>query len=248
MERSVIVNLLDNVLEPHLIDDSTINGLQIEGKAEIQKVGFAVDSCVPVFEEAVRQSIDMLVVHHGLIWGSWRSVLGADRKKLALLLKHDINLYVSHLPLDKNFQYGNNTRIIDALGATIGEPVLGVAYLGEFCDELSYSDFEALITEKMGLKGRMHFGPETIKKFAVSSGSFRPSWIQELCDMGIHTLITGEGSSASLLYYPAQECEMNVIFCGHYATETFGVKALKKMMDKELKGLDTVFIDRETGW
>ncbi len=248
MERTELVDFLDRELEKDLIEDSTYNGLQIEGSSQITKIGFAVDSCLPVFEQAVTDQCDMLIVHHGLIWGGWKNIKGADRQKLSLLLEYNINLYVSHLPLDRHPKWGNNVQLIKKLDATILNPILEVGYTADFCEPLAWEKLQERLRNVCGLISSLSFGPEKVDRIAVSTGSFRPNWLLALREQGIQTVVTGEGSSPSLLYYPAQELGMNIAFCGHYNSEVFGVQALQEMISKRFPGINTIFIDKPTGW
>lgn len=248
MDRTALVQALDQILEPGLTEDSTYNGLQVEGKADIKRVGFAVDSCLPVFEQAAEQGCDMLVVHHGLIWGGWKRITGPDRQKLDILLRAGINLYVSHLPLDRHPVWGNNVRIIQKLEGQIHSPVLEVGFSASQCNRVTRTEFRNMLSERIGLLNSLEYGPEKIGTYAVSSGSFRPGWLATLAQQGIDTVITGEGASPSLMVYPAQETAMNVYFCGHYNTEVFGVQGLQEYLQKNFPEVQTLFLDVPTGW
>lgn len=249
VKRDELAATLDEILTPELFEDSTYNGLQIEGKEEIEKVGFAVDSCLEVFQDAAKQKCDLLITHHGLIWGSWKRIGGNSKARLQTLLKNGISLYVSHLPLDAHPEYGNNARIISALGGECLEPFNRVGFFTEFDYALEIKELKDRIQTSINDDLRsMEYGPKETKKIAVCSGSLRPSAVSEALWKGADTIISGEGSSDSLFYYTAKEEKLNIFFAGHYATETFGVKALQELIESRYKSLKTVFLDHPTGW
>lgn len=247
-KQSEITNFLNQLLAPEDFDDSTYNGLQVEGKSEIKKVGFSVDTAEDVLKSAVAKNCDMLVVHHGLIWGGLKKIIGAERRRLEILFANNLNLYVSHLPLDKHSEVGNNVSIIRELGAEVGEEFNQVGYIAEFQKTIGYPEFLDLVKTKISDDIRtMDFGEMKIDKFAVSSGGFSSTWLDEAINKNISTILTGEGAYESLFYYVAKENCLNIIFAGHYATEVFGVKNLMRKV-KNTFGVDVEFIDIPTGW
>jgi len=188
------------------------------------------------------------VVHHGLIWGGVNRLDGAMKRRFELILKNDINLYVSHLPLDKHPEIGNNVSIIKELGAVREEEFDEVAYIARFEKPLSYGDFLELVRKRISLSIRtMDFGSKTVDRFVVSSGGFSPRKLDRAISAGVGTILTGEGGMESLFYYQAMENSINVVFAGHYATEVFGVRNLETMV-KERFDIYTEFIDMPTGW
>lgn len=251
LKRNTVIDFLNDFLRPQDFEDGTYNGLQIEGKTGIKKIGFAVDSSQESFQTAVDKQCDMLIVHHGLIWGGIPKITGMMKTRLDTLLNNNINLYVSHLPLDKNPQCGNNVRIIDAIGGSVGEEFVDVGYISKFDHPLDFDELIERIKTKINPDIRMMpYGEKKIQKVAVSSGGFRASWMNEAYRMGVQTILTGEGSSESLFYHQAREQEMNIIFAGHYATETFGLEGLRQIMSKqyELENIELEMLSLPTGW
>jgi len=249
VSRTELVTYLDGLFDGILADDSTANGLQVEGAEEIVTVGFSVDSSLDVFEAAAERGCRFLVTHHGLIWGGLKKVTGSDYRRLKALFDHQINLYVRHLPLDVHPEFGNNAGIIRALGAAPKEPFAEYGYFAEFHKPIPAGDFMRLIKDNINPQPvSMDYGPAEIRRIAVCSGSLRPSAAAEAVNGGAQALLTGEGSSASLFYYPARESGIHVIFAGHYATEIFGVRSLCAKVAEKFKELNTVLIEMPTGW
>lgn len=245
--RSTLVEFLDQtLLSDFELKDATFNGLQIEGKETIKTVGFAVDASLETFEEAREANVDFLITHHGLIWGALNRITGQNKDRLSVLLQNDINLYVSHLPLDKHEELGNNISIVRALNASPKDRFVDIGYVALLEKEIPYSEFLLQIKQNIGeIIAEMPFGPKLIRKVGISSGSFSLELLEEAIGSGISTILTGEGSS--LLYHTALEAGINLIFAGHYATETFGVKALQKRIAQNFE-VQTVFLDLPTGW
>lgn len=232
-------------------DDSSANGLQFQGRGKVRKVAVSVDACLPVIEEAVRQDADMLIVHHGLIWGGGlRSVGGALKRKLSALFKADMSLYACHLPLDAHPRHGNNASILKALGARIRTPFghyqgRTIGYWGSLPRSIPLESFRDKVDAIVGVTGGCRIagfgGP--VRNIAVVSGGGAGS-APEMEGTEIDTFLTGEPSHAAWLQ--AEEMGKNLIFAGHYATETFGVKALAGWIESKF-GLRTDFIDHPTG-
>ncbi len=89
----------------------------------------------------------------------------------------------------------------------------------------------------------LHFGRKKVKTIAVCSGGGSYSGFYEALDAGVDLYLTGD---AVEIYYTARDAGMNVIFAGHHATETIGLKALAEVVRKRLR-VETVFIDLPTG-
>lgn len=235
--RKELTAYLDGLLQPSLFKDSTFNGLQIEGKFNIEKIGFAVDSSLAIFRKAVDTGCEMVVVHHGLIWGGLKKVTGHQKERLALLLKENINLYVSHIPLDKHPTVGNNAGIAKALGAKVTGDIGEAGIIAELKKPVSFDRFLAASRELFGQDIRYHnFCENKIGAIAVCSGAVPLSFMQEAFERDVNTVLTGEGMGESMFLYPARENGMNVVFAGHTATETFGVRALMERINKDFKG------------
>lgn len=222
------------------------NGLQLtNGSGEVRKVVAAVDACLPVIRAACEAGANLLLVHHGLFWSGVQMVTGSVYEKLKLAMDHDLAIYSVHLPLDYHDTLGNNVLLGKACG--LGEPeVFGNAkFTGHrFSVDLPRDQLMTAVRSAVG--GPAHLcpgGPERIRNVAVCTGA-AGSEIDKISRYGIDTLITGEGPHWS--YTLAEELGVNLIYAGHYATETFGVKALAGWLETRY-GLPWEFIDHPTG-
>lgn len=251
MKRTDVVAFLNELLEPEKIEDSTFNGLQVEGKSDISKIAYAVDSSLQSFKAAVNANADMLIVHHGLIWGGLKKIVGMEKKRIKVLLQNELNLYVSHLPLDFHAQVGNNAQLVKLLGLkTDGTRFYyNTGFYSYYEKELDLSDFKERVAKLTHSElTSMDFGPKTVRKVALCSGGIGSDSVFEASALGADTILVGEGSAASLYFHPARELGLNVIFAGHYATETFGLAALQKEVEKNFPEIQNEFLDLPTGW
>ena len=228
--------------------DESANGLQVEGSKKVRRIGLAVDACEYVFREAAALQVDLLIVHHGLIWGGVRAVTGLLRDRIRLLLDNDISLYASHLPLDWHPSYGNNAELLRLLGirrtGEFGEyHGRTIGYRGRLKKKTSLNSFVARVDSLLGTKaGSVDFGAAVENIGVVSGGGWSALYDAER--RGIDTFLTGEPSHSA--YTLAEEMKVNLVFAGHYATETPGVKAVGRMLSEKF-GVESIFIDHPTG-
>ncbi|ASJ17070.1 Nif3-like dinuclear metal center hexameric protein [Thermococcus chitonophagus] len=249
MERDEIVRFLDEFLNISAYPDKSSNGLQVEGKKEVNTVAFAVDACLDTIVKARAFNADMLIVHHGIIWGGVNYVKGLFAKRLKELMRAEMNLYVAHIPLDAHPEVGNNAQLLKLLGLEPKEPFgeyrgVKIGFIGEFDKPKPLPMIAQILAEKLPVDyvKSYEFGLQEVKRVAVMSGAggFAIEEASERADL----LITGEFTHAD--YRTAEDLRLSVIAAGHYATETLGVKALMPMI-REKFGVKTVFIDSPTG-
>lgn len=225
-----------------------LNGLQLENSGRVGVIAAAVDACLPVIEEACERGVDLLVVHHGLFWQGTRKIEGPLYRKLKLAMDHDLAIYSAHLPLDIHPELGNNARMLSELRLGSSEPFFpwkGINLGLRSPVDLSRVELLRRIENLTGFRPLLcPGGPERIREIGLITGG-AGSQIHELADTGIDTFVTGEGPHWS--YTAAEELGINLIYAGHYATETFGVKALAERWAKEFEGLKVEFIDHPTG-
>ncbi|MBA4373560.1 MAG: Nif3-like dinuclear metal center hexameric protein [Thermodesulfovibrio sp.] len=228
--------------------DESANGLQVEGSREVRKIGLAVDACDAVFEKAAEQQVDFLLVHHGLIWGGVKSITGILRKRIKVLIDHNISLYACHLPLDWHPEYGNNVQLLRLLGlrktGEFGEyHGKRIGYRGHLSREISLNDFKARVDKKLGVQSQAIDFNRKVKNIGIVSGG---GWsaLHDAEEHDIDTFLTGEPSHSA--YTLAEELKINLIFAGHYATETLGVRAAGEMLSRKFS-TETVFVDHPTG-
>ncbi len=248
MKLEEVVRFLDDFLGIEEWEDKSNNGLQVEGRSDVEKVAFAVDACMEAFEKAREIGADMVVVHHGLIWGGIDYVRGVTKKRLKFLLDNEISLYAAHLPLDAHPRVGNNVQLLRLLeiepegqfGVYKGKPI---GFYGRF---ESPKKLEEIVKALRGLNDHLvvlSFGRKDVRNVGAVSG--RGSFaLAEAVELGLDLFVTGEVDHSA--YHLAKESGINVIFAGHYATETLGLKSLMNVVGEELE-LDVEFIDVPTG-
>ena len=259
-EKEVTLNEFDAFLNAFLKKedykaDPSLNGIQIQNSAPqskpIKKVAFAVDACEQTARLAAAQGADVLVVHHGLFWGSCQTITGSFYKRIASFVKNDLALVAYHIPLDANNPYGNNYGLAAGLGLKNLQPFgfwhgMCIGVKGEFNASVSPQALQSALEKITGLKDTKSrlfaFGKEQIKTVGIISGGAGDD-VDQAVGEGLDCYITGEFEHET--YHFAEENAINVIAGGHYATETIGVSLLKKKVEDELK-LETVFIDLPT--
>ena len=250
MNLPSLVSRLDSLLRISEINDypGAMNGLQIAGEGPLRRIVAAVDACEAVIAVAARVKGTLLLVHHGLFWNGAQPVTGAHRRKLKAALDGDLSLYSSHLPLDLHPKLGNNALLAKALGLRAVKPALALkgqtAGLIGRISPVSREVFSKKISKAVG--GSVHLAPgggSRISKVLVVTGG-AGSEVARAAELGVDAFVTGEGPHWS--YTVAEELGLNLFYAGHYATETFGVKALAARISSET-GLPWSFIDHPTG-
>ena len=247
MKLDEVVQFLDEYLKINEWSDKSRNGLQVEGSSKVEKIAFAVDACMDSFKGAKRVNADMLIVHHGLVWGGIEYVRGITARRLKFLLENEISLYAAHLPLDAHPEVGNNVQLLKLVGAEVDEPFgvyhgMAIGYAGTI--DASVDDVANAIKETLNTEVKLlRVGEDRVKRVGVVSGKGAFA-IPQAVDSGLDLFITGEAEHEA--YHVAKEGGLNVIFAGHYATETVGVKALMEVVEDKL-GVEVEFVDVPTG-
>lgn len=225
------------------------NGLQLtNGSGKVTKVAAAVDACLPVIRAACEAGCKLLLVHHGMFWNGTQMLTGSFYEKIKLAMDHDLAIYSVHLPLDVHPTLGNNVQLATECGLGEGQlisPWKGLAPGLSFEVELQRDAFVNSVKTALG-GSAVHLcpgGPETIRRVAIITGG-AGSEVAAVAKTGADTLLTGEGPHWS--YTLAEELGVNLIYGGHYATETFGVKALASWLETTF-GLPWEFIDHPSG-
>ncbi|WP_224268387.1 Nif3-like dinuclear metal center hexameric protein [Haloprofundus salinisoli] len=254
MRLSKLTDRLDETLrtDAYADIDASANGLQVgPDDAEITRVAVAVDAAVATVDAAAAADADLLVTHHGLSWGGIERVTGKQYRRIAPLVENDLALYVSHLPLDGHQELGNAAGIGDLLDLSEREPFgsLGPEYIGQrgrASEPFDATELATTLDAELDTGGRgvqvLEFGPDEIEDVAVVTGS-GVDWLDEAVDAGVDALVTGEGKQKA--YHEAREAGIHVFLAGHYATETFGVRALSSRLADW--GVETTFVDHPTG-
>jgi dinuclear metal center YbgI/SA1388 family protein len=224
-----------------------LNGLQVANSGTVRKVAAAVDASEQSIAEAIRRGCDMLLVHHGLFWDGNQPVTGARYRKLHQLMTNDTALFAAHIPLDVHPVVGNNSILAREIGVeargTFGD-YKGIE-LGVWGDlEIRRESLAARLDEVLGGRVRMIAGgPEIIRRVGVVTGS-AASLMAEAVELGLDAFVTGEGNHHT--FFEAHERGINLYYGGHYATETWGVKALAGHLEQRFD-LPWEFLDLPTG-
>ncbi len=224
-----IVRHLDKYLRVGEIEDwpNALNGLQIENSGRITKIGAAVDVSTRVLSEAVKKDVDLLLVHHGLFWSGLQPVTSALYRQLKLALENDVAVYSAHLPLDVHPVVGNNAQLAAALGLRSTTRFLEEKGQLIGLKARTFISRDELVRKlEKSLDGKVKalaFGPKKIKTIGIITGG-AGSEIYRVAEEKIDTFITGEAPHWAAV--AAEELGINLLLGGHYATETFGVKAL----------------------
>jgi dinuclear metal center YbgI/SA1388 family protein len=244
-----IVSYLDSFLRIREIPDHAraLNGLQLGRQGNVSRIAAAVDVCRVTIEAAAARRADLLLVHHGLFWGGFQPLTGVYGQRVAALIHHGIALYSAHLPLDSHLEVGNNILLARQLGLEDLVP------FGHFEDSLiGYSgrcdlDRQVLadrLRNAVGSAPRMlATGPAHVRRVGVVTGAGSDA-LREAALEGLDTLITGEAPHHA--YLDAEELNINLLLGGHYATETFGVRALAAHLESRFH-IPWDFLDHPTG-
>jgi dinuclear metal center YbgI/SA1388 family protein len=211
------------------------NGLQVANDGRVTKIGAAVDAGLVPFRQAVAAGVDFLIVHHGMYWDMPRPLTGPAYDRIATLVRGNCALYSNHLPLDGHPQIGNNALLAKQLGLKPSRPFL--VRDGEAIGCIAKSTFtRATLRAKLEkLYGRViaiECGAKTPRAIAFCSGSGN-SAVPALVPAGVDTLVTGELREE--WFNRAQEENLNLYLCGHYATEVHAVKALAAELAKKFR-------------
>ncbi len=227
--------------------DRAVNGLQVENRGTVNRIAAAVDASRATIQLAAAAQADLLIVHHGLFWSPAHPWTGKRYELLRLLLENDLAVYSSHLPLDLHPRLGNNARLCAALGLSKLKP-----FFFDHGQHIGFRADAAISRARLGdrLKHALGVppllipgGPETCRRIGVVTGGAGAE-LNLAAAEGVDTLVTGEGPHWT--YARAEELGLNVFYGGHYATETFGVKALAAHLSSRFR-VPWVFLDHPTG-
>ena len=244
-----IVRYSDHLLRTEEVNDysGAVNGLQVENRGTVTRIAAAVDASLSTIRLAIAARADLLVVHHGLFWSPRQPWTGKTCEMFRLLMDGDLAIYSSHLPLDLHPKLGNNVQLCTDMGfknpkpffydkeQNIGLQVRAKLSLEEVKQRLKI----AVGGEPLLIPG----GPAICRRIGIVTGG-AGNELKRAAAEGVDTFITGEG--AHWTYALAEELGLNVLYGGHYATETFGVKALARDLSRRFD-LPWSFLDYPTG-
>lgn len=252
---ATIATHLDTRLRTADVPDypGAVNGVQVENRAPITRVAVAVDASLRTIQGAIAEGANLLVVHHGLFWSGVQPLRGRVFERFRHLLVHDVAVYSSHLPLDLHPELGNNALLARALGLDPTEPFarfqsISVGIMGNAnietsallvrASEIAGADGGSVVS--VGVTPGRH-----TRRWAICTGAGASSdTLREAATAGVDTLIVGEGPHHTGV--EAEEMGIAVLYVGHYATETFGVRALGAELERTF-ALPWTFIAAPTG-
>jgi dinuclear metal center YbgI/SA1388 family protein len=241
-----LIAYLDDLLESSAFADYGPNGLQVPGRDDVAHVVTGVSASAELFERAAALDGDLVLVHHGLFWGEPAGpVSPALKRRLKLLFDHDLALAAYHLPLDAHPELGNNALIATGLGAISAEPF--AVHRGRAIGVIATFDpprpRAQLVADVAALTQRdplvFPAGPEQVRRLGIVSGSAADD-IQEAIALGLDAFLTGE--PAERIMSIAHEGDVTFLAAGHYATETFGIRALDELLARHFD-LRHTFVD-----
>lgn len=246
---AAIVKHCDTLLRTAAIGDydGAANGLQVENSGQVTRIAATVDASLATVKLAIKAKADLLIVHHGLFWSPSHPWTGKKYELLRALLDHNIAVYSSHLPLDAHPKLGNNAQLAAALGfkklrpffPSHGQPI-GL----ETTANISREELASRLAHATGAEPRLIPGGAKIcRRIGIVTGGAGGD-LKTAAAAGVDTFITGEGPHWT--YALAEELGLNVLYGGHYATETFGVKALAAQLSQKFR-VPWTFLDHPTG-
>ena len=248
MKINDLNNYLNSLLQPERFSDYCPNGLQVEGKQEINKIATGVTASMALLEAALQANADAVLVHHGYFWrGESLPITGIKKRRIQFLLQHDINLFAYHLPLDAHETLGNNVMLAKQLGLTItskaGTGKTGekeMLLLAELNPTQSLQTFANLVEAKLARKPQV-IGDlaKTVKTIALCTGAAQ-GYIEQAVAANADVYISGEISEQTV--HVARESGMSYISAGHHATERYGIRELGEHLAQKF-GLQHAFID-----
>lgn len=251
--RSELLLFLEETFKVSMTADVSYNGLQFEGSEFVTKIATGVDATAEFVGAAVSAEADFALVHHGLFWkgGEWKRVDRFARRLVEIMSSGNLNLYGLHLPLDMHPEFGNNPILARLFGAEAVEPFgdfmnQKVGVLARFSKPLTPEALKKRIEKAVGpVVHHLAFGAEKISTIGiVSGGGWSSVSDAAVADGKIDAIVTGEVIHQAVS--PCCDRGIHLFAAGHYATETFGARAIGEALAKKF-GLEHVFIDLPTG-
>lgn len=253
MRLSEVVSFLDATLEISKFRDYGPNGLQVEGSPEVDKIVTAVSCTAEVIERAITIEADLIVAHHGLIWGGGiERVVGSMGRRLGALLSHSVSLAAYHLPLDAHARLGNNVGLADAIALQANRKTFGevrgheLGLMGTWATPLEIADAVQRIATGVNrnqLPFVFPYGPEAIRTVGLCTGA-ASDLIEAAANEGCDLYLTGELCERSAAL--ARELQITLVAAGHYATEVFGAIRLVDELRMKFADLEVEFLDVPT--
>jgi dinuclear metal center YbgI/SA1388 family protein len=232
---------------------TAMNGLQVANRGEVAKIAAAVDASQRTIDGAVAEGASLLLVHHGLFWKGVLPIAGGQYRRLRSLFDHDMAVYSAHLPLDLHPEFGNNVLLAKELGlvpsgefARFQSIAIGVRGTADLATAELVARAARFAQEHGGDAHGTAYSPgRQTRTWAMCSGAGASAeTLDEAAALGIDTLIVGEGPHWTAVDAP--ERGLVIIYAGHYATETLGVRALAQHLSDRF-GVPWAFVPAPTG-
>ncbi len=250
-----VVAYLDAELRTPEVPDyeAALNGLQLANSGRVTRIAAAVDFSADTVDGAVREGANLLLVHHGMFWGGRQAIVGKTYERLARAISGDLAVYSSHIPLDLHPTFGNNALLARELGlepgATFGRykgVEIGVMGETDTATQTLLERLQAFAAQFRTTVVSTPFEPaRRSRRWAIITGAgASPESLDEVAERGVDTFIVGEGAHHTAVR--AREQGLAIMYAGHYATETLGVRAIAKHVAGRF-GLTTTFVDVPTG-
>lgn len=242
MTNIELEQIINQKINSSIMEDYTHNGLQVEGRQEVNRIVTGVTACQALLDRALIHGADAVIVHHGYFWKNEAPmVIGMKRRRLKTLLANDINLYAWHLPLDSHPKLGNNAQLAAALGILVTGTLAPLLPHGEFATPLSSEALLLRLEQTLGCSV-LHcsdHAPAAIKRLAWCTGSGQ-GFIDMAAQAGMDAFITGEVSEQTV--HSAREQGLHLYAAGHHATERGGIRALSQWLTQKYD-FDVTFIE-----
>ncbi|MBZ2189631.1 Nif3-like dinuclear metal center hexameric protein [Alcanivorax sp. JB21] len=243
LKRDDMLHALDELLAPGSYRDYCPNGLQVEGREQIRRVVTGVTACQALLDAAVIEEADAVLVHHGYFWKNEDArVRGMKKQRLQTLLRHDLNLFAYHLPLDCHPRLGNNAELGRRLGLSVTGPLGddGIGLVGRLPEPMTALEFARLVEDVVGREA-LHIGEteDEIETIAWCTGAAQ-GFIEQAQAQGVDAYLSGEISEPTVHF--ARETGIHYFAAGHHATERYGVQAVGQWL-ADTFGIEHVFID-----
>jgi len=238
-----LLHYTQQLLQVESFKDYCPNGLQVEGRAEINKIVTGVTANLALLEAARKADADLILVHHGYFWRNENpNIVGIKRNRLAYLLKNDLNLLAYHLPLDAHMEFGNNVQLAHVLGFEI-KGFVGEMNLIAYCDLIQPVLLQELVEHIEKCLGRKPLvigdDRQMIHRIAWCTGASQ-GYMEDVIALGVDIFISGEVSEQTM--HLSNESGVSYISAGHHVTERYGVKALGMHLAEKFN-LEHEFID-----
>lgn len=245
VSRAQLERYLLDYLACDRFNDYAPNGLQVEGRARIGTLVTGVTASLALVQAAVDRGADAVLVHHGYFWkGEDARVVGMKRARLALLMRHELNLFAYHLPLDAHPECGNNAQLGQRLGVTAGSPLegaeFGMIWRGGLASPVPAEVFAETVSQRLGRPLTLvSGGSHPVRTLGWCTGAGQ-RFIEAAASAGLDAFVTGEISEQTV--HVARELGIHFIAAGHHATERYGVQALGQHLAQHF-GIKTEFVD-----